>query len=77
MYSVTAINAPDPQHEQAAPCESFILTHPRHPGLAWDGDNWVRHTSGVPWPGFTLLVFDSEEAADDYATEHFLYPRVG
>ena len=53
----------------------FIITHAEHPGLAWSGSAWVQHCDGLPAVGIQLCNFDSEEDADDYATEHYLYPR--
>jgi hypothetical protein len=46
-----------------------------HPGLAWSGAAWVQHCEGQPAAGMPVLKFDSEDDADDYATENYLYPR--
>jgi len=55
----------------------FYLQHPRQPGLAWsdDAQAWVPLAlSGTP-QAWDAVTFDSEEAADDFATENYLYPR--
>ena len=57
----------------------FYIQHPRQPGLAWsdEAQAWVPYAlSGTP-NAWIAATFDSEEAADDYATENYLYPRRG
>jgi len=53
----------------------YLITHPDHPGLAWSGFGWVQHCDGLPARDYRPLWFDSEDDADDYATEYALYPR--
>lgn len=53
----------------------FLIRHPIHPGLAWSGASWVQHCDGQPATDLPVLTFDSEQAAEDYATENYLYPR--
>jgi hypothetical protein len=54
----------------------YIITHPKHPGLAWSGSGWVQHSGGLPAAGIKVCNFETEDEADEYATEYFLYPRV-
>ena len=53
----------------------FIIRHPLHPGLAWSGEHWVQHCDGQPATALPVLTFESEDAADEYATENYLFPR--
>ncbi len=55
----------------------YYLQHPRQPGLAWseEANAWVPLAlSGTPH-AWVVAFFESEEAADDYATDNYLYPR--
>ena len=57
---------------------SFYIGHPRHPGLAWSDAAGAWVTNGLSnyertWPA---ILFDSEDAADEYATDWYLYPRI-
>jgi hypothetical protein len=63
-YSVTVCNS-----------GRYLITHPLHAGLAWSGQFWTQHSDGQPVGALPILTFESEEAADDYATENYLYPR--
>lgn len=56
---------------------SFLIRHPKHPGLAWsdEAQGWVTHADAVNTQGWAVNTFDTEDEADDYATEHDLYPR--
>lgn len=55
----------------------FYIGHPQHPGLAFshEAGNWVPKGTSFDdrtWPPTT---FDTEQQADDYATDYYLYPR--
>ena len=55
----------------------FILRHPKHPGLAWshEAGDWVPLAGESGSNQFAVQKFATEDAADDYATENYLYPR--
>jgi hypothetical protein len=55
----------------------FLITHPRHPGLAWSElcGAWTPAGSSFADRAFPIVSFDNEQDADDYATDHGLYPR--
>jgi hypothetical protein len=55
----------------------FIIRHPQHPGLAWsqEAEDWVLSALADDPRGFSIVTFASEDAADQYATDHNLYPR--
>lgn len=55
----------------------FIIRHPKHTGLAWsqEAENWVLAALSDDPSGFAIVTFASEDAADQYATDHDLYPR--
>lgn len=55
--------------------DRWIIVHPIHNGLAWSGAHWVRHSEGLPTGGIQVCNFDTEQDADDYATENYLFPR--
>jgi hypothetical protein len=55
----------------------FYIRHPKHPGLAWshEAGAWVRHTDAHALDAFGVIRFETEEAADDFATDNYLYPK--
>jgi len=57
------------------PFGRFYIRHPVHPGLAWSGAQWVQHSDGLPIGQFQICNFDTEDDADDYATNNYLFPR--
>ena len=57
----------------------WIITHPRHPGLAWSNEapGWVPRSTWNAGRQWEVSLFASEDEADEYATRYTLYPRVG
>jgi len=55
----------------------FYLAHPRQPGIAWSSecDSWTTLSPFGSSLGFAVDTFDTEDAADEFATENWLYPR--
>lgn len=55
----------------------FYIQHPRSPGLAWShvAGGWVQHSDAIGESGLDPIRFETEQDADDYATDNYLYPR--